>query len=126
MVRGREVLLVQRGIEPFRGRWAFPAGFQDAWESPQEAAVREVREETGLEIRLGELLDVCYATDDPRKRVNVVVYLAEPVAGTLCASDDAQDVRYFSLDDLPGEIAFESTRTILRRLQLAFPTGDIC
>ena len=125
VVRGREILLVRRRIEPYLGLWGFPAGFQDYWETPQEAAAREVLEETGLEIAIERLLDVCYTRDDPRKRSNVVVYLARPVAGTLRAADDAADAAFFSLDGLPDEIAFENNQAILRRLARDFPTGDI-
>ena len=125
VARGREVLLVQRGIRPFRGHWGFPAGFQDYWETAEEAALRETREETGLEVELLRLLDVWYTRDDPRKRVNVVVYLARPVAGTLAAADDARDARFFSLDDLPDEIAFENGRALLARLRAEFPDRDI-
>ena len=125
VVRGREILLVRRGIEPYRGLWGFPAGFQDYWETPREAAVREVLEETGMEIEVERLLDVRYTRDDPRKRANVVVYLARAVAGTLRASDDADDAAFFSLDRLPEGIAFENNQAILRQLMQDFPTGDI-
>ncbi len=125
VVRGRDIVLVQRGIPPYLGQWGLPGGFQDYWETPREAAEREVREETGLEIRIERLLDVAYTRDDPRKRVNVAVYLAQAVAGTLRAADDARDVAFFPLDELPGEIAFENSRAILSALQRDFPTGDI-
>lgn len=125
VVRGREILMVRRGIEPYRGCWGLPGGFQDYWESPAEAARREVREETGLEVRIERILDVCYTTDDPRKRSNAVVFLGRPVAGELCAGDDAVEVRYFLLDDLPEEIAFESSRAILHRIAEDHPKGDI-
>ena len=77
VARGRQVLLVQRGIKPYEGHWGFPAGFQDYWEGPEDAAVREVREETGLDVRLLRLLDIRYTRDDPRKRVNVDAVAAE-------------------------------------------------
>jgi ADP-ribose pyrophosphatase YjhB (NUDIX family) len=125
VARQREVLLVQRGIEPFRGCWGFPAGYQEYGESPADAAVRETREETGLEVRIQRLLDVCYTMDDPRKRANLVVYLAEPVAGTLCAADDAADAAFFALDRLPQQIAFANNRNLLARLRAEFPTGDL-
>ena len=57
--------------------------------------------------------------------MNVVVYLARPVAGTLAAADDARDARFFSLDDLPDEIAFENGRALLARLRAEFPDRDI-
>lgn len=126
VAQGREILMVRRGIEPYRGCWGFPGGFQEYGESPAEAAVREVREETGLEVRVRRILDVCYTVDDPRKRANLVVYLAETVAGELRPADDAQDARFFALDDLPSAIAFENNRRLLARLQAEFPTGDLC
>jgi 8-oxo-dGTP diphosphatase len=125
VARGREVLLVRRAIPPYLGHWGIPAGFQDYWETPEEAAVREVREETGLQVELLRLLDVRYTTDDPRKRVNFVVYFARPVAGELQPADDAAEVRFFSLDALPEQIAFQNNQAILRRLLQEHPKGDL-
>ncbi|MHC4077581.1 MAG: NUDIX hydrolase [Planctomycetota bacterium] len=123
--RGREVLLVRRAIEPGKGQWGFPAGFQDYGETAPETAVREAREETGLEIELGRVLDVPLSRANPHKLVNVVVYLARPVAGEVAAADDASEARFFPLDQLPADIGFESNRDILLRLQRQFPNGDI-
>jgi 8-oxo-dGTP diphosphatase len=125
VTRGRDVLLIRRGIPPFRGCFGLPAGFQEYGESPAEAAIRETREETGLDIRIRRLLDAHYTLDDPRKRVNVVVYLAEIVAGVPVAADDASEVAFFPLDALPEPLAFESSRIVLARLRNEFPTGDI-
>lgn len=125
VARGRDVLLIRRRIPPFVGAWALPGGFQDYGEDTEAAAQREVREETGLEVRIRRLLGVFYATDDPRRRVNVIAYLASPVAGELRAADDASDARYFALDALPDELAFANNRVIFARLQAEFPTGDI-
>jgi len=125
VARGREVLFVRRGIEPYCGEWGLPAGYQEYWESAEEAAIREVREETGLEIAILRLLDVWYTKDDPRKRSNVSVYLARPVAGTLSAADDAADARFFTLDKLPDKVAFENNRRLLSRLVRDQPVDDI-
>jgi len=124
VVRGREVLLVQRGIEPYRGHWGFPAGYQDYGESAAEAAVRETREETGLEIRIERILDVLYTRDDPRKQANLIVFLARAVAGDLRAADDADDARFFPLDACPEDIAFDNNRLLLERLRRDLPKGD--
>ena len=125
IARGREIVLVRRAIEPYRGQWGLPAGFQDYWETAEDAAIREAREETGLTIRISRLLAVWYTRDDPRKRSNVVVYLARAVAGELRAADDASAVGFFSLDDLPDAIAFENNRCILRSLGDEFRDRDI-
>ncbi len=125
VVRGREVLLVRRAIDPGKGRWGFPAGFQDYGESPAETAVREVREETCLEVELLRLLDVVLSRDNPRKLINLVVYLARAVAGELAAADDATEARFFPLDKLPEDLAFENNRQILGQLVRDIPTGDI-
>lgn len=109
------LLLVKRGIEPFRGYWAIPGGFVEEWEHPAEAAVREAREETGLEIELtaslGIYMDV-YATTG-RTTLNVV-YRARVVGGALQAGDDAAAVDWFRPAELPEELAFpDQVRPVL-------------
>ena len=111
------VLLVRRAIDPHRGRWALPAGYQEIDETPQAAAAREVREETGLEVEVGPLFDLLFVTDNPAKTANLAVFLCRPVGGSLAAGDDADDVRFFPLDALPAEIGFENTTRILGRLR---------
>jgi ADP-ribose pyrophosphatase YjhB (NUDIX family) len=125
VARGREVLLVRRSISPGRGRWGFPAGFQDYGETLEQTAVREVREETGLTIELRRLYQVAHSADNPSKLVNLVVYLAVAVAGVVQAADDASDARFFSLDELPEDLAFDNNRDMLQRLMTEFPSGDI-
>jgi 8-oxo-dGTP diphosphatase len=116
----RKVLLVRRSIEPFRGDWALPAGYQDLHESPEEAAVREVREETGIGVEVVRLLDLQHVPDDPRKPANVAVFLCKlrqgEAAGTLHAGDDASDARWFPLDALPMHLGFPNNRKILDAL----------
>ena len=91
-----------------------PEGFADPGEPCSPA-----------DTEIGRLLDLCYTLDDPRMRSNVAVYLARPVAGALRAADDASDAAFFSLDELPENVAFENNKIILRRLLREFPTGDI-
>jgi ADP-ribose pyrophosphatase YjhB (NUDIX family) len=117
VLRDREVLLCRRCIEPFRGSWTLPAGYQEVDESIESTAIREVREETGLVVRLTGLLDVMTTTDDPRKAAILVVFLAEEVDGELRPGDDADDVAFHSIDDLPEDVGFINHRRILQRLQ---------
>ena len=125
VVRGREILLTRRGIEPYKDCWGFPAGYQEYTEEPQETAVRETAEETGVQIEIVRLLDVLYTRDDPRKRANLHAFLARPVGGELCAGDDAVAVAWFSLDRLPEPIGFHNNRVLLDRLLREYPSGAI-
>ena len=98
IVHEGRVLLVQRGHEPLKGRWSIPGGLIEIGEMLHEAVVREVREETGLEIEpveLVELLDRIHREGD-RVRYHYVIadYLCRVVGGTLKAADDADAVRW--------------------------------
>lgn len=111
--RGR-VLLVKRRYDPRAGAWCLPAGFMEYGETPRHCAVRELREETGLEARLGDLFGVYAGFDDPRVRAVLILYVAERAAGRLRPGDDALDARYFPVDRPPREIAFQAHRQALR------------
>jgi 8-oxo-dGTP diphosphatase len=108
--QGEKIILVRRAEEPFRGNWCLPAGFLELDETPQECAVREAKEETGLDIRVHELFGVYPGQDDPRARVVLIIYLTEIVGGQLHAGDDASDAAFFGRDGLPQHIAFASHR----------------
>jgi len=114
--RGPAVLLCRRAIEPFRGCWTLPAGYQEVDETIETTAVREVREETGLVVRLTGLLDVLTTTDDPRKPAILVVYEAEEVEGELLPGSDADEVAFHALDALPRDVGFSNHRRVLERL----------
>ena len=114
--RGRSVLLCRRAIEPYRGSWTLPAGYQEVDETIETTAVREVREETGLVVRLTGLLDVLTTTDDPRKPAILVVYEAEEVEGELLPGSDADEVAFHALDTLPRDVGFNNHRRVLERL----------
>ncbi len=105
-----QILLVKRAHPPKVGWWCLPAGFMEWSEHPAETAVREVREETGLTVRIIDFFEVYAGTDDPRNNAVLLLYRGEPVDGTLEAADDALDVQYWSFDSLPEQIAFVSHR----------------
>lgn len=109
------ILLVRRGIEPFKGLWGLPAGYQEYDESPDQTVVRETREETGLHVSIVRLFDVLFTRDDPRKKANLVAYLCQVVGGTLCAGDDATEADFFAADRLPVDIAFANNRYLLSK-----------
>lgn len=105
------LLLVRRGVDPGKGRWALPAGFVDAGEDPRHAAARETLEETGLEVEVGAVIDVypSTATGGHSGASFFLAFEAVAVGGTLAAADDALDAGFFDPQALP-ELAFTSTR----------------
>lgn len=109
--------MCRRTIEPFAGLWGLPAGYQEVDETIETAAVREVREETGLIVRLTGLVDVLTTPDDPRKPSLLVVFDAEHVDGELEPGDECSEVAWMSLDDLPHDIGFANNRAVLERLR---------
>lgn len=110
--RGK-VLLARRGIEPGKGRWYMPSGFVDWEEEPEEAAVREVREETGLTVAIDGLVGVYPLRDDFGRRGVWICYHGHVVSGELSAGDDAVEVGFFPPDAVPPNLAFEGTREAL-------------
>jgi ADP-ribose pyrophosphatase YjhB (NUDIX family) len=106
------IVLVRRAIEPGYGKWVFPGGYVDRGEQVQVAAVREAREETGLEIRLERLIDV-YSY--PGRAPVIIVYAATMTGGCLGCDDEGLEARFFAPDAIPwDELAFRSTEEGLR------------
>jgi ADP-ribose pyrophosphatase YjhB (NUDIX family) len=104
------VLLVQRKNWPFEGRWAIPGGFVNMDEALDQAARRELEEETGVrDIYLEQLYTFGHPKRDPRTRVISVAYIAlvSADAQTLRVSEESTDVRWFPVRRLPGPLAFD-------------------
>jgi len=111
------LLLIRRAIEPGKDKWGLPSGFVDWDESPEEAAMRECVEETGLVVSELQLFDVVHYTDDFRGPGINLTYEARVVDGALRAGDDAGEVCYFAPSELPvvEELAFVTHRALLER-----------
>ena len=116
LMNDRKILLVKRKYDPRKGTWSLPAGFMEFGETTKQTAVREVKEETNLNIEVKELFGVFPGFDDPRVHVVVIVYRGEIINGQLKAGDDASEVTFFHLNDLPEDIAFRAHRKILELL----------
>lgn len=102
-----KVLLIQRGLEPFKGAWALPGGFLNMNETIEECAKRELEEETGLKAASVEQFHTF--TDvkrDPRERVITVAHLALVRMADVKGGDDAANARWFALTDIPS-LAFD-------------------
>jgi ADP-ribose pyrophosphatase YjhB (NUDIX family) len=104
-----KILLVRRSVEPELGKWTLPAGFVEGDEDPRATASRECLEETGLVVRIGELLDVIHGREHSGGASIVIIYTGKVVGGELAPSDDADAAKYFAPSELPP-LAFEATR----------------
>ena len=105
------IVLVRRAIEPGYGKWVFPGGYVDRGEEITLAALREAREESGLDVRIDRLINIySYAGRAPI----VVVYAATWIAGELTVDDEGLEARAFEASAIPwDELAFRSTREAL-------------
>ncbi|MFV0379123.1 MAG: NUDIX domain-containing protein [Mangrovibacterium sp.] len=103
-----QLLLIQRGIEPFLGKWALPGGFVEMGELLVDACRRELMEETGLKIgALTQFTAADKVDRDPRGRtISVVFYGTVAEDAVVQGGDDAHEARWFPIDELP-ELAFD-------------------
>jgi 8-oxo-dGTP diphosphatase len=108
---GGGIVLVRRAIEPGYGKWVFPGGYVDRGEEITLAAIREAREESGLDVRIDRLINIySYAGRTPI----VVVYAATCIGGTLAVDEEGLEAKAFEPAAIPwDELAFRSTREAL-------------
>jgi ADP-ribose pyrophosphatase YjhB (NUDIX family) len=106
------LVLVRRAIEPGYGLWVFPGGYVDRGEEITAAAIREAREESGLDVRLESLVNIySYSGNSPI----IIVYAATVVGGELCSDEECLEARLFDADTIPwNELALRSTTEALR------------
>ena len=109
-----KLLFVLRRYDPGKGQWCLPAGFIEVGEHPELSAVREVKEETGLDVEITGIYDTWATDEDPRTPVISIAFTASVVGGKLAAGDDATRAVFFEMNDLPEPIAFEDHRRIVR------------
>ena len=106
------IVLVRRAIEPGYGLWVFPGGYVDRGEATTEAALREAREESGLEVRLEGLVNIYWYGG---RAPIIIVYAATVLGGELCGDDECLEAQLFDPGSIPwNELAFRSTAEALR------------
>ncbi len=105
-----EIVLIKRKYEPFKDHWCLPGGHVEHGEQVRNAARREAKEETGLDVELDALLGIYDTPErDPRGPVISIVYTATPEDSnqSLDPATDAKDAQWVTLDDLPEELGFD-------------------
>lgn len=107
-----QVLLIERGIEPFKGKWAFPGGFLNMDETAGEGALRELKKETGLENAYIEQFNT-YSDPgrDPRERVITIAHYALVRIQEVKGGDDAAKAQWFPIDEVP-QLAFDHDKIL--------------
>lgn len=114
IVHNGSVVLIKRKNPPYRGSWALPGGFVEYGETVEYAAVREAKEETGLDVALGSIVGVYSNPErDPRGHVVSICYIGNETGGNLFADTDASDVRYFTFHEvLKLDLAFDHNKIL--------------
>lgn len=121
--RGRRILLIRRANEPGRGLWSIPGGLVEVGETLREAARREVEEETGIKVKIGELLDVTeniIVDENGRVKFHYVLidFRAEPASGDekLTPSSEALEARWFTPEEMKGLPLTRTVRRLLKKM----------
>lgn len=120
VMRGSEVLLIKRGKPPREGEWSLPGGGVELGERLEDAALREIYEETGVTAELGPLVDVVdyiETTTDQQTEFHYVLvdYLAYHVSGEASASSDAADARFFPIDEALALPLWQETKRVIEK-----------
>ena len=115
---GLSVLLIERMNEPFKGCWAFPGGFMEMEEDAEDCAKRELKEETGMEVRSLEYLGTFSEVNrDPRGRTITIAYYAVVEKSDVIGADDASQARWFPIDSIPS-LAFDHEEILRAALKV--------
>ncbi len=113
-----QILLVRRAVEPGCGLWALPGGYMDAGELPAAALQREVAEEAGVAVAVGDLLDIFPMVNPGGTSLGIVLaFHGWPIdpSSVPAAADDADAAEWFYAETLPSTLAFASTQRLLAR-----------
>lgn len=106
-----EVLMLKRAKEPFRGYWVLPGGYINVEETPEEAAIREAKEEVNVEISLEKLIGAYRIDDDPRG-INIDIIYSAQSKGSIALSPEDSEFKYYKPNSLPELIAYKHREAI--------------
>lgn len=113
-VNGDNILLIKRGVEPGKGIWAPPSGFIDPGETAEEACLRELKEETGLEGNIKELIGVYTQKADIYGPIMIIMFLIKNLKGDMKAADDAEDVKFVKINQV-DDLGFTAFNTAFKQ-----------
>lgn len=114
------ILLIKRKNNPYKGFWALPGGFVEYGETVEQAAIREVKEETGISVDIKKLVGVYSDPDrDPRGHTVSICFLAKPAGGAVIPSTDAVDAAYFTYSEINSlDLAFDHNKILNDALKI--------
>ncbi|MFX1518692.1 MAG: NUDIX hydrolase [Promethearchaeota archaeon] len=118
-----KILMVKRGNDPGKGKWSFPGGLVNVGEAVREAVKREIKEETGLSVKIGDLagvIDVVIKDADEKVQYHYVIidFFAKRERGEIFPRSDAEDVRWIPLKDLISLNVTQTAINLLKKLKL--------
>jgi NADH pyrophosphatase NudC (nudix superfamily) len=115
VIKNNQVLLAKRKIDPKKGAWDSPGGFIEVGESVEAGAIREMKEETGLDVKIIEILGSHPDSYDDKPTFTIGL-LAEIIGGELAPADDVASLHWIDLDKIPDKFGFESVKLLLHSL----------
>jgi len=120
IVENGRALVVRRGTEPLKGEWSIPGGVVELGETLRQAAVREAKEETGLEVEAGEVLEVVdRIMPDPQQNIQyhyvLVDFLCRRISGEARSGADATELRWITPEELEGFPIADSAAAVIRK-----------
>ena len=122
--RGDEVLLIKRGKPPFQGQWSIPGGSVEWGERLEEAALRELMEETGVKAKIAGLIDVFQSISENFHYV-MVDFAAHWTEGEPQAGDDALEASFFSKPQALARVAWDDTRKVIEQSRVVLDRHDL-